>query len=919
MTNRTPTSKLASFHAAPSVTSLAGCRYAPGILFVWLIVLLVLWANTGRAITFTNFPAAVSNTYNGVITLQINGLPTGPASVVVQKYLDLNTNGIIDSGDLLVQQFQLIEGQAPTFTNGSTLVTVTNFMPGDMLTSTTGQITAPLNFQDGDFMQNLAGQYFYKISSPSGQFSPLTNIFTVTNMPFSSAVTGLVINTATSTVVSNSVVLLFSTQNGGAYVQAGAVANSSGFFSISAPVGSYFLAAAKTNFTASFSRSFALIAGGTNDQNTALTPATTNMVGRLTNVVAGSTIPGVSGLAISTNANLSLFISDTNGNFVVPVTNSVWEAELNGFSVAFAGYLTPQTNQLFSVSNSLVTITNALVPVTGILSGIVTNNTGSPMPGVYLYGFDNANHQSWALTDKNGNYVLGVGTNLWQMAILSPNNPGLTNDFVFSPGYVQAAFTNGQAIRQNFGLNLAPYTINGTVKTEAGTAIGGVQVFATGTNAFGVSYQAFTATTAADGSYSMSISPGFWTVGLNSNSLIAVNSQYTNTPAAQSTNLLTGGSATINFSILVCGEVGILTTNLPNAMVGSFYDTTLLASACQGITNWSTAYGVTITGLSDQTNVTYPAGTAIYSDSQLVGYIETYFSFGMYANASTYSSNISCNISQKNTQTWAFKNLSASVNVSGPITNVMGIQFQTLPGNTWTVGPTTNNGSTYSTAVTLGEYDITWNNKFQPYTINPGVLMVGSGSPSNTVATLPGNFTSLPAGSSVNTASPLPYNGTGSSVVWIQYGANLGQYLITAFGPQSTNLPPGLYFTNYQGDTVELAGTPTGIGTNNGIFNFTVEAQDVLSNTAIQPLSILVYPTQQPTNSAAPSASHGTFNLQVNGVVPGLNYTVLMSTNLPSTNWIPIFTTNTPNINSFTFPDSNATNKERFYRIEVGP
>jgi hypothetical protein len=66
------------------------------------------WISVPAAVTFTNTPTAVSNTYSGTITLQIAGLTN--RTVVVQKYLDLNTNGIIDSGDWLVQQFILQDG-----------------------------------------------------------------------------------------------------------------------------------------------------------------------------------------------------------------------------------------------------------------------------------------------------------------------------------------------------------------------------------------------------------------------------------------------------------------------------------------------------------------------------------------------------------------------------------------------------------------------------------------------------------------------------------------------------------------------------------------------------------------------------------------------------------------------------------------
>src|SRR6266851_9182569 len=120
-------------------------------LVVFQLGLLV--GQTGwAAVGFTVTPSAVSNTYSGTITLQVTGL-TNTETVVVQKFLDANTNGVIDGADLLVQQFNLTDGQA------SVIGGVTNFnVPGDTDT-TAGQITAQLNFQNGDFTQNIIGKY----------------------------------------------------------------------------------------------------------------------------------------------------------------------------------------------------------------------------------------------------------------------------------------------------------------------------------------------------------------------------------------------------------------------------------------------------------------------------------------------------------------------------------------------------------------------------------------------------------------------------------------------------------------------------------------------------------------------------------------------------------------------------------------
>jgi hypothetical protein len=56
----------------------------------------------------------------------------------------------------------------------------------------------------------------------------------------------------------------------------------------------------------------------------------------------------------------------------------------------------------------------------------------------------------------------------------------------------------------------------------------------------------------------------------------------------------------------------------------------------------------------------------------------------------------------------------------------------------------------------------------------------------------------------------------------------------------------------------------------------------------------------------------------LNGV-SNQNYTLEMSTNLGAPNWITLYVTNNPAANSFLLADPSATNKQRFYRVLVGP
>lgn len=233
-----------------------------GKLFVVLAVFAGIYQADG-APAFTITPAAISNTYAGSVTLQISGLTAGD-TVVVQKFLDLNTNGVIDASDYLVQQFNLTDGQAGMVINGVTNINV----PGDTDGAANGQITAQLDFPSFDFVQSAIGQYLFRLSSPVGHFTSIVKSFSVTNFPYAQSFAGNVVSNGTSTTLPNAVVLLFPPPDGQdlGHPVALAVADNSGHYTIPAPAaGTYLLFAAKSNFVASLATPtvVALAAGAT--------------------------------------------------------------------------------------------------------------------------------------------------------------------------------------------------------------------------------------------------------------------------------------------------------------------------------------------------------------------------------------------------------------------------------------------------------------------------------------------------------------------------------------------------------------------------------------------------------------------------------------------------------------------------------
>ena len=130
-------------------------------------------------------PSITSNTYAGVITLNITGL-TNAEKVVIQKYLDLNANGSIDAGEPLIDAFKISDGGVMVI-GGVTNINV----PFDS-NPTAGAITTTLNFPVSMVLENIVGQQIIQLVSPTGRFSPVSATFTVTNTALSQSVSGIV-------------------------------------------------------------------------------------------------------------------------------------------------------------------------------------------------------------------------------------------------------------------------------------------------------------------------------------------------------------------------------------------------------------------------------------------------------------------------------------------------------------------------------------------------------------------------------------------------------------------------------------------------------------------------------------------------------------------------------------------------------
>ena len=264
------------------------------------LAFLIGLAASGQAATLSITPASVSNLYSGVITVQIGGLTNGE-TVLIERFLDPNTNGVIDGSEPLVQSLKFTDGQVTSIggvRNGN--------VPGDNDTVANGQITATMNFANGPEFTRGSGIQIFRLSSPTGRFSPTNQTLTVTQSFYPQQITGTVSSSGSPLAFAIVGVLVqIGTDN---QFIAGTIADSSGNFSLNVSNGTYEVIGFKPGYLGNFGTSPLVTVSGANTNVTVpLTTANLTLSGNVVETGTGQGIAGFQFFATSTNNEYRAF------------------------------------------------------------------------------------------------------------------------------------------------------------------------------------------------------------------------------------------------------------------------------------------------------------------------------------------------------------------------------------------------------------------------------------------------------------------------------------------------------------------------------------------------------------------------------------------------------------------------------------
>lgn len=462
-------------------------------------------------VTLTVSPSVTSNTYPGFITLNITGL-TNTEQVTIQRWLDLNGNGIIDPGEPMLEAFKISDGGAMVIGG------VTNLSVPYDSDSAPGAITTTLNFGPPLTLVDIVGQQIFRVVSPTGRFAPVIATLMVTNAPLPQSVSGVVYSNGVAGLPYALVVAEAAPNQ----KYAGAtVADSGGNYHLTLPTGQYTLIAAYPGYYV--------------DQNLAPSVTLTNGVNATNNISAtNSTGPFIAGqiydaansnalggvfmsLSLSGGSLFAIAFTDTNGNYSAPLTSNIWKIKIDGSQMAHRAYIVPESSAA-TVSAALGSVSNVNIGLfkgNALYYGRFTDNFGAPLVNYDLVANDSSNQfKANGFTDINGDYgvaVLNTTNSPWFIGSAG-DNISLLNYIINSQ---QNAISNNITTALN-NFSLLPITaeISGQLTDNTGHPVSSISITAF-MSIGSTNYNTASVDTDTNGDYAFGAADGTWDVEAN--------------------------------------------------------------------------------------------------------------------------------------------------------------------------------------------------------------------------------------------------------------------------------------------------------------------------------------------------------------------------------------------------------------------
>jgi hypothetical protein len=426
--------------------------------------------------------------------------------VRVDRILDVNSNGVVDGNEWVGQSFYVTDGQEPLIGG----VRNSN-VPGDDDGAANQAILSHVPYPSVNLtLEHISGQYIYRVTD-LGNGQTAIAIMAIAQQVQPQGVTGRVFKMA-GTPLSNAPVVISQQSGDNGF---GAISGSDGSFTIYATPGNYQILSVYAGQIANASAGLTINSSAFTTNNlTNVASDGTTISGQVTDSVTAAGLPGV---AIMAQTSDGLFVyrpTGSNGDYTLFVNSNNWSVKLNGGEGSILGYCVGPTNKLSAdtTSGSVSNIDFQLIKGNALVYGTVTTAQSNPVPTLTMEAqdtnYDLFNGQG--LTDANGNYSVAV------VAGGDDVQPDMLPGFINPPS---AFFTvsSGHAVRENFVMQAVSSYLSGVVQDNFGSPLGNTQIIADPTNdptgALDIEVQS-----APDGTFSVGVGPGGWTLALECNS-----------------------------------------------------------------------------------------------------------------------------------------------------------------------------------------------------------------------------------------------------------------------------------------------------------------------------------------------------------------------------------------------------------------
>ncbi len=460
------------------------------------------WTPALLAAGFTVTPATIANNYVGKITLTITGITTGQA-VMVERYADLNGNGMIDSGEPLLQAGRADDGVV------STIGGVRNLnVPGDEDGAANGQIRVePFYPSVESGLDVIACKQVIRVSDPLGGFTAVTQPFEVTQAPLPQGVSGTLTAAGGAPLARVMVVLL---PGGDGSPLTGTVTDSSGNYTLRSVPGNFMALPLAPGFVSDFNSTATVSADAFATLNLALPTATRTISGKVKDSSSAIGIPGIFVMSDGDNGFAAAF-TDLSGNYSLGVLPGSWQVSASEGSLARIGYVGLQTKPVADTTSGNVTnLDLAVNPATALIYGILKTTLNAPLVGIEMWSDDQTGqYQAAGRTyPATADYCLGVRPGSWWV--------GPSSDALGPLGYISqgtsVTVVTGQALRADFVATPANAHLKGRVVDELGAPVPFIQLYAS-------NYQGGSSDgqTNGDGYFDLLMTGGTWHLKLNSN------------------------------------------------------------------------------------------------------------------------------------------------------------------------------------------------------------------------------------------------------------------------------------------------------------------------------------------------------------------------------------------------------------------